>query len=40
MLDGLGLDVILHGGPSRKRLLQDARIAATAEVGLAPDALG
>jgi AcrR family transcriptional regulator len=40
LLDGLGLDVILHGGPSRKRLLQDARIAATAEVGLAPDALG
>ncbi len=40
LLDGLGLDVILHGGPSRRRLLEDARIAATAEVGLAPDALG
>jgi hypothetical protein len=40
LLDGLGLDVILHGGPSRKRLLQDARIAAAAEVGLSPDALG
>jgi hypothetical protein len=40
MLDGLGLDVILHGGPSRRRLLQDARIAATAEVGLPRDALG
>jgi AcrR family transcriptional regulator len=40
MLDGLGLDVILHGGPPYRRLLQDARIAATAEVGLAPDALG
>ena len=40
MLDGLGLDVILHGGPSRRRLPADARIAATAEVGLAPDALG
>lgn len=40
LLDGLGLDVILHGGPSRRRLLQDARIAAAAEVGLAPDALG
>lgn len=38
MLDGLGLDVILHGGPSRRRLLQDARIAATAEVGLPRDA--
>jgi AcrR family transcriptional regulator len=36
MLDGLGLDVILHGGPSRKRLQQDARIAAAAEVGLSP----
>jgi AcrR family transcriptional regulator len=36
MLDGLGLDVILHGGPSRKRLHQDARIAAAAEVGLSP----
>jgi AcrR family transcriptional regulator len=40
LLDGLGLDVILHGGPSRRRLLQDARIAAAAEVGLTPDALG
>jgi AcrR family transcriptional regulator len=40
LLDGLGLDVILHGGPSRKRLLQDARISAAAEVGLTPDALG
>ncbi len=40
LLDGLGLDVILHGGPSRKRLLRDARIAAAAEVGLAPELLG
>jgi AcrR family transcriptional regulator len=40
LLDGLGLDVILHGGPSRRRLLRDARIAATAEVGLPRDALG
>lgn len=40
LLDGLGLDVILHGGPSRRRLLEDARIAATAEVGLPRDALG
>lgn len=40
LLDGLGLDVILHGGPPRRRLLRDARIAATAEVGLPPDALG
>jgi AcrR family transcriptional regulator len=36
LLDGLGLDVILHGGPSRKRLQADARIAAAAEVGLSP----
>ena len=34
LLDGLGLDVILHGGPPYPRLLRDARIAATAEVGL------
>ena len=40
LLDGLGLDVILHGGPPHQRLLQDARIAATAEVGLERDALG
>ena len=40
MLDGLGLDVILHGGPSRKRLQADARIAAAAEVGLSPTDLG
>jgi hypothetical protein len=36
LLDGLGLDVILHGGPSRQRLQADARIAAAAEVGLSP----
>jgi AcrR family transcriptional regulator len=40
MLDGLGLDVILHGGPSRKRLQADARIAAAAEVGLSPTDFG
>jgi AcrR family transcriptional regulator len=40
LLDGLGLDVILHGGPPRRRLVRDARIAATAEVGLPHDALG
>ena len=36
LLDGLGLDVILHGGPSRRRLLEHARIAAAAEIGIAP----
>jgi AcrR family transcriptional regulator len=36
LLDGLGLDVILHGGPSRKRLQADARIAAATEIGLSP----
>jgi AcrR family transcriptional regulator len=34
LLDGLGLDAILHGNPSRRRLLEHARIAAAAEVGL------
>ena len=36
LLDGLGLDVILHGGPPRRRLLEHARIAAAAEVGIKP----
>ena len=40
LLDGLGLDVILHGGPSRRRLLEHARTAAAAEVGIAPAELG
>jgi AcrR family transcriptional regulator len=40
LLDGLGLDVILHGGPSRKRLQADARFAAAAEVGLSPTDFG
>jgi AcrR family transcriptional regulator len=34
LLDGLGLDVILHGGPSWRALLVHARIAAAAEVDI------
>jgi AcrR family transcriptional regulator len=40
LLDGLGLDMILHGGPPRRKMLEHARIAAAAEVGLPRDAFG
>jgi AcrR family transcriptional regulator len=38
LLDGLGLDMILHGGPPRRKMLEYARLAAAAEVGLPRDA--
>jgi AcrR family transcriptional regulator len=38
LLDGLGLDMILHGGPPRRKMLEYARLTAAAEVGLPRDA--